>query len=326
MKKLTTDEFILKAKKIHGDRYDYSKTDYKNNDTRVIIICKEHREFLQIPHNHLNKKTICPKCSREKNTSNTKDFIFKSKRIHKRRYNYSLVKYVNSKEPIKIICKKHGTFSQTPNGHLRGNGCQKCRSEKIHTWCSSNTKEFIKKSKKIHGNKYDYSKVNYHRSRNKINIMCNIHDFNFFPTANNHLKGSGCPLCKGEKTSKIKKNRFISNDTKRKIRESALNRLKKIGVVGKYNPKACKYFNELNKTMGWDLQHALNGGEIKVIGYSLDAYDKERNITVEYDEPHHYRFGNLKSRDVSRQNNIINHIKCKFFRYDEKKNKLYEVN
>ncbi len=92
-----------------------------------------------------------------------------------------------------------------------------------------------------------------------------------------------------------------------------------------YNPNACKYFDSLNKEKGWELQHALNGKEIKIIGYSLDAYDKKRNIVVEYDEARHYDiYGNLKQKDVNRMNEIKDRLKCKFFRYNEKAKMLVE--
>jgi len=94
-----------------------------------------------------------------------------------------------------------------------------------------------------------------------------------------------------------------------------------------YNPKACEYFNKLNLENDWKLQHALNGGEIKVSGYWIDAYDKENNIVVEYDEKHHYdKSGNLKHKDVIRQERIIQHLNCNFFRYNQITGTLIEVN
>ena len=93
-----------------------------------------------------------------------------------------------------------------------------------------------------------------------------------------------------------------------------------------YNPDACKYFDELNKQNGWNLQHALNGGEKRVLCYFVDAYDKKRNIVVEYDEKHHYDFyGDLKEKDTIRMNDIIKHLNCKFFRYNEQKQLLTEI-
>ena len=64
MAKLTTEEFIAKAKAVHGNRYDYSKVVYVNTQTKVCIICKEHGEFWQKPKNHLCGNG-CVKCSKE---------------------------------------------------------------------------------------------------------------------------------------------------------------------------------------------------------------------------------------------------------------------
>lgn len=88
---------------------------------------------------------------------------------------------------------------------------------------------------------------------------------------------------------------------------------------------ACEYFNKLNEHNQWNLQHALNGGEVRVIGYSLDAYDRDKNIVVEYDEPKHYLNGKLREKDVLRQQRIITHLGCKFFRYNQKTKELYQV-
>ena len=127
------------------------------------------------------------------------------------------------------------------------------------------------------------------------------------------------------KISKSQKERFklhpMSEEEKQKHREKLLKRVKQFGVAGNYNPKACEYFNKLNEEKSWNLQHALNGGEIDCIGYSLDAYDKERNIVVEYDEPHH-NLPSIKEKDLIRQNRIINHLKCEFYRFNEKNNTL----
>jgi hypothetical protein len=112
---------------------------------------------------------------------------------------------------------------------------------------------------------------------------------------------------------------------RKRMRQSALKRAKEQGGVS-YNPHACKYFDELNKKKSWNLKHALNGGEIECVGYSLDAYDKKRNIVVEYDEPHHYTIrGKLKRKDVRRQNRIIGELHCKFYRFNEREKKFYKV-
>ena len=123
-KRLTTEKFVKKAKYIHGDRYDYSLVDYKNNYTKVKIICSIHGSFEQIPNNHLNGKG-CSKCSGSKKLT-TEQFIKKAKIIHSDKYDYKLVEYKNKETKIKIICPEHGIFEQRPYDHLSGSGCPKC--------------------------------------------------------------------------------------------------------------------------------------------------------------------------------------------------------
>jgi len=128
MKRLTTEEFIEKSIKVHGDRYDYSLVEYKNAHTKVKIICKEHGVFEQTPNTHLNGSG-CLECGGTKQL-NTKKFIKKAKEIHGKKYDYSLVNYINAKTKIKIICTNHGEFEQTPNSHLNSCGLSKLQQRK----------------------------------------------------------------------------------------------------------------------------------------------------------------------------------------------------
>ena len=130
-----TEQFVEKARKVHGNRYDYSKVVYINNRTKVIIICPEHGEFKQTPNHLLGRKTGCPKCSKilgnQKHIKTTDWFIEAARKVHGDLYDYSLSEYKGTKEPVKIICKKHGIFFQKPNYHLSGNGCPKCNTPKL---------------------------------------------------------------------------------------------------------------------------------------------------------------------------------------------------
>ena len=123
--KLNTQIFIEKSKQIHENKYDYSKVEYINTDTPVIISCKIHGDFKQIPDFHINRKCGCPKCSNNVKF-NLLEFIDKSNQIHNNNYNYSKVDYINNKNPIIIICKKHGEFTQQPYVHLLNHGCPSC--------------------------------------------------------------------------------------------------------------------------------------------------------------------------------------------------------
>lgn len=119
-----TQEFINKARLVHGDKYDYSKVEYKTAKTKIIIICKEHGEFEQTPDNHLHGKG-CPKCVKNHRLTQ-EEFIRRAKEIHNDLYDYSQTKYSNIQEKVTIICPKHGKFEQRPVVHLLGCGCPKC--------------------------------------------------------------------------------------------------------------------------------------------------------------------------------------------------------
>jgi len=190
----TTEQFIEQAKQIHEDRYDYSKVEYKKGKENIIIVCKEHGDFLQTPQNHL-KKQNCPKCAGVyKRTQN--DFINEASIIHNKKYDYSLVNYTRVHVKVTIICKEHGEFLQTPTDHLRGAGCKKCATEIEHNKQRSNTEEFIVKAKIIHKNIYDYSKTTYIDVKTNIIIVCKVHG-EFAQRPNNHLTGAGCSKCAG---------------------------------------------------------------------------------------------------------------------------------
>ena len=166
MRKLTTQEFIDKANRIHNNKYDYSKVNYIRSSQKVKIICKQHGEFKKTPNDHINGQG-CKKCTyiklqiRRKLT--TQEFIDKANRIHNNKYDYSKVNYINNHTKIKIICPKHDEFLQTPNVHLLNSGCPKCShtvSKGQIKWLNNLEKEnniIIERNLTIHiGNKYFY--------------------------------------------------------------------------------------------------------------------------------------------------------------------------
>lgn len=195
-KGITIDTFIEKARKIHGDKYDYSKVEYKNNSTKVTIICPEHGPFEQTPAAHW-KGAGCPKCANNIPLT-TEDFIRKAKEIHGNTYDYSFVDYKSSDDNVVIVCKKHNhKFEQRAANHLHGMGCPICRNEKIGDKLRGDKETFIHKAIELHGNKYDYSKVVYKKASEKVVIICREHNYEFEQTPNSHLGGSGCPICGG---------------------------------------------------------------------------------------------------------------------------------
>ena len=198
-----TSQFIEKALKIHGDKYDYSRVEYNGSHSKVSIICPEHGEFYQYPSNHLSGKE-CLKCSYEKRgenlTSTNNKFIAKAKKKHGNTYDYSKLEYINAKLKVCITCLKHGDFYQLPSKHLYGNTCPKCADEIRNLNKIKTNDEFIEESKIKHKNIYCYDKVNYVNAKTNIILICNIHG-EFLCTPNNHLRGKGCPKCVGKNKS-----------------------------------------------------------------------------------------------------------------------------
>ena len=196
--KYNTESFIQKAKEIYGEKYDYSKVEYIDQKTKVCIICPIHGEFWMRPSHHINKGRTnqrgCPKCGeikRRQNTrKNTEWFIKEAKGLHRNRYDYSKTKYIHSMSGVCITCPIHGDFWMPPHRHLQGHGCPKCGGREKLT-----TERFIEKSKQVHGNRYDYSKVEYKGNFEKVCIICPKHG-EFWQYANQHMQGRGCPHCR----------------------------------------------------------------------------------------------------------------------------------
>lgn len=125
----------------------------------------------------------------------TQEWIERFQQIHGNRYDYSKTKCRRIYDTIIIICKIHGEFSQTPGAHVRAkHGCNICANIAIADFYTCSIKEFVTKAKRVHGNKYNYSKSTYQHSRSKIVIVCSKHG-EFSQTPNNHLRGRGCPVC-----------------------------------------------------------------------------------------------------------------------------------
>jgi len=146
---MTNQEFLKQSKIIHNDNYSYENTKFISKKNNVIIKCKIHGYFEQNPYLHL-KGHGCPKCAGCK-ISNKEEFVEKSNKIHNNKYDYSLVNYKNAITHVKISCKKHGVFEQTPNKHLSGKGCPICceskGERKIRLFLKKQNIEFISEKK-----------------------------------------------------------------------------------------------------------------------------------------------------------------------------------
>lgn len=271
-KKFTNEEFIKKSKLVHGDRYDYSITNYINKRSKVKIICKEHGVFEQISYCHYYFKQGCPKCKVNKQLT-TEEFIEKAKNIHKDKYDYSLVKYINSYTKVDIICNIHGIFKIRPSDHIKKkSGCSICNLGYLKN-NNITEEEYILKAKNIHGDKYDYSKTKYKNSRNKIVITCKIHG-DFIQKAESHLRGRGCPNC---------------------IKSSGESKTELFFIKNNYIYEKQKIFENCKN----------------ILPLPFDFYLPKYNICIEYDgiqhfEPVEYFGGNDSFNDTKKRDNIKN--------------------
>lgn len=194
-KRKTTEQFIKDAKEKHGNKFNYKNVDYKKSNIKVKIICNKcNNMFEQLPNSHLRGRK-CPTCSGR--LKNVDTFIKSSLKVHKGAYSYDFSVYEHSKKKVKILCKNHGIFEQTPNSHMKGRGCPICADDYIKSRTKT-TSNFIKDAIKIHGDKYNYDLVDYKNCKTKIKILCKKHGI-FEQKPNTHLSGRGCAKCNSSK-------------------------------------------------------------------------------------------------------------------------------
>lgn len=138
-KPMTTEEYIQRARSLHGDLYDYSETCYISARKKVTISCSKHGNFQVTANEHIreDRASNCKKCVFDSNRLSSEVFITRAHEVHGDLYDYSLVDYHYSDQKVKIMCKKHGIFEQSPGSHLSGRGCNFCRgrvSKKETRW------------------------------------------------------------------------------------------------------------------------------------------------------------------------------------------------
>lgn len=211
----TTEEYVKKVKSKFGDKYDYNKTVYRGKDSDVTIGCPVHGEFIVKAVWHKNSPYGCPKCDVEINREiRKKNIVESARRAHGDRYDYSKVVYVNANEPVEIVCRTHGSFWQDMGSHvLRVVGCPKCAKALER----NSQEDFIALARKVHGDRYDYSKTNYVTNLSMVTITCKKHG-DFVQRAGSHLAGTRCSICAFEDNRLsveefVKKAREVHGDT-----------------------------------------------------------------------------------------------------------------
>lgn len=201
---LNQQSFLERAKNVHGLLYDYSKTIIISKNDKVKIICKTHGEFEQLPGNHI-KGQGCPYCGQIARTQSqrysTKEFIDSVSQMHKKKFDYSKVIYLNSQTKVEIICPIHGSFAMKPNSHYNGQGCPKCGKIDAKNKISLDYSVFLERAENIHHNRYAYQQGTYLNYTTKMKMYCDEHGF-FEQTPHSHISmSSGCPKCGNIRTT-----------------------------------------------------------------------------------------------------------------------------
>jgi hypothetical protein len=267
------------------------------------------------------------------------DFIQRCIKIHNNKYDYSLVEYKNLHTSIKIICPIHGKFLQEANHHMRGCQCPKC--QKCHNY---STEEWIKIAKEVHGDKYDYSLVEYVNNRVKIKIICPIHG-EFLQTPAEHVSGRGCYKCGmnsiGDKKRKTLEqfitdaNKIHNNKYDYSLVEYKNAKIRVKIICPKHGIFEQRPDNHINLKRG--CPECVNSiGEEKISSYlknvkyisqyrfeecrgekyslSFDFYLPEQNLCIEYQGEQHFKpikyFGGIKKFKYQQKNDQIKRDYC----------------
>jgi len=184
-------QFIQEVMKLHPE-YDFSKTIYINNKTKVIYTCHKHGD-ITVRADSLLSGVKCRKC---RTTALTNDeFLSRMSIIFNDKYSFVNAIYINNNTKVCVKCFKHGIFMARPLTLFKGHGCPKCYTEgKVNT-----TAAFVSRSSEVHAVAFDYSSSNYTTSMSKISIICNSCQKEFTQLPGNHLQGHGCPNCNTSK-------------------------------------------------------------------------------------------------------------------------------
>lgn len=338
------NKFISK----HGNKFDYSKVNYINNNTNIEIICKKHGNFFMRPKVHLRSNTGCVKCSNDlkslKNRISYEEFVKRANKIWKNKYDYSKVYYVNSHTPITIIL--NGVeYRQLPYSHLCGKSPEKKSVKKSN-------EDFIQQCIKKHHNKYDYSITEYKSSDDFIEFIYNGETFRqravdhlrgFQPDRRSTLESNKITLVKFIEITNSKFGKFTYPNIKNELK----NLLSTITIVcekhGVFKQKIINHINsktgcsncvddlskgekiianylEINKVKYFNEYRFLN---TKISNLRFDFYLKELNVCIEFDGIQHFesfeyfggieKYNKLKIND-NKKTNFCQENKIKLIR------------
>lgn len=348
MRSITHDEFITCAKSIHGDKYDYSQTKFINKTTLIKVSDNIHGTFEILPFKHLLYDGYSNHYLNRFSNEYKKHFIEVCKLVHNNKYDYSKSVYIQAETNMLITCPIHGDFYQLPTSHINGKGCNKCGDISMAQKHAYTTEEFINKSKQIHGNKYDYSKVHYISNKYKVIIGCPIHG-DFLQSPDKHLSGCGCRKCADVYTANVRRKTtewFITKaiqihgmryDYSKANYTGICNKIEIIcnehgsffqsprkHLLGHGCPKCVSYKLENTISLLLDnnnIKYNKNYKEFKWLindinhSLELDFYIPEYNIAIECQGKQHFepveKFGGTEAYQIQVKNDQIKQTLCK---------------
>lgn len=280
-----TLNFIQKAKKIYGDRFDYSNTIYVNSRTKIEIICKKHGNFLQLPLNHLRQN--CPNCNKEERSIATKnsfeDFKKHLSKEHLEKYDYSKTESFGFKDIVTITCPIHGDFKQKIKNHIESKGCYQCGRESHFKTTTKSLKENLKNINLKSNIKILTELDKKVSNKSKIKCECIFHGI-FYQTLVLLKRGTFCAKC-----SKIGYSRteFLNFCKNKKIKEATFyiieifdtnERFLKLGITTK---TVQERFRKLNLSgYSYKILHVVKNKPLKI--WNLEKELKKLNYENSY--------------------------------------------
>lgn len=315
-KKITTEQWVEKAKKVNGDKFDYSQVNYNGQYEKVWLKCNIcGYTFLKTPKRHLLGDG-CKNCNTLKQRKTTNQFIKEAKEKHGNKYDYSLVVYTTAFNKVTLICPKHGEFKIEPKGHVyRGDGCCKCAQKVNSDNLRKTTFNFIKEASLKHNNLYNYDKVSYINNSTKVIINCSIHG-DFLQNPKEHLQGQGCPICRCSKGETLIYNWLKENNIPFKrefeimVSKIARNTNKlRVDFFVKYRKK--QYFIEYDGEQHFKyIPFFHKGGKI-----DFEKQQRRDNVLDEFCELHKDKVTLIKFNYNMKEEEIIKQLYKKIIQY-----------
>ena len=315
MPSVSFDEFVRRSMRSHEGKYVYFRENFTGMKNKTKILCPDHGVFFQNAYGHSIGKVGCSKC-RGVNELTIESAKLASVELFNGFYSVLGLCKKSGRPAIRLLCKKHGEFTQRASHYFKGIGCNECGHESSSVKRSLTTTDFINKAKGIHGDKYDYSETKYTRSIRKVRIKCNIHGV-FLQTPNCHLDGNGCPNCYGKQAIGLERfiyrSKLVFGDTYDYSRVEYVNTRTPVAI-------GCKKHGFYEKQPKWHLLGSgcpvckVSTGELEVrscldnlgIDYEpeftsetlinpktgrklrIDFFIRDYSLAIEFDGVHHY--------------------------------------